>query len=96
MDFKIKIKCEKCKCSFELRPSEFVDRDDLSCPNCFQKLDQEVFSHLKAGLIELSQVPDIIPEDYSMFSVDTEQSPKFQLKVKEYDWLSDRFGRSKD
>lgn len=85
MDFKISIKCEKCKCAFELRPGEFADRDALICPNCGQELEPSIFVHLKNGLFELSQVPDVIPEDGNPFSLDPQKVPKFYLAVKEYD-----------
>lgn len=88
MDFKIVIKCERCKCIFELRPGEFVDCDTLSCPNCTQELEPSVFSHLKTGLFELSQVPDTIPEDGNPFSLDPQKEPKFSLRVKEYSIFS--------
>lgn len=84
MDFKVVIKCEQCKCTFELRPGEFADRDTLLCPNCAQKLDSSVFAHLKAGIFELSQVPDMIPEGSNPFSSDPQKEPGFSLKVKEY------------
>lgn len=84
MDFKILIKCERCKCSFELRPVEFAARDRLQCVNCGQELDQEVFSHLKSGLIELEKVPDIVPFGAARLSLNGEEKPEFSLQVKEY------------
>lgn len=88
MDFKIAIKCERCKCAFELRPGEFADRNTLSCPNCAQEFDQSVFIHLKSGLFELSQVPDTIPEGGNPFSLDPQKEPRFSIKVKEYSIFS--------
>lgn len=88
VDFKVSIKCEKCKCAFELRPGEFADRDTLSCPNCGQELDSSVFVHLKTGIFELSQVPDRIPEDGDLFSLDPQKKPRFSLQVKEHSIFS--------
>lgn len=75
MDFKIKIKCQLCKCRFELRPREFAGRESISCPNCGQKLDDSVYAHLQTGIIELAQVPSDIPEH---------DIPLFSLKLKEF------------
>lgn len=95
MDFKILIKCEKCKCSFELRPVDFSDRENLSCPNCGQELEQSAFVHLKTGLVELSKVPDVIPEEANAFSLAPEEKPQFSLSVKEYNIYIEHFGRDK-
>lgn len=84
MDFKIVITCEKCKCSFELRPSMFADKKSLLCANCGQELEQEVFSHLKTGLIELSKVPDVIPENSDPLTFDPQKRPRFSIHVKEF------------
>ena len=89
MDFKVEIKCEKCKCSFEFRPGEFVDRDAMSCPNCGQELDPSVFSHLKTGILELAQVPDMIPDDWELFPSAPQKELKFSLQVKGYHPFSD-------
>lgn len=84
MDFKVAIKCEVCKCTFELRPVEFKDRDAIACPNCGLGLDQSVFSHLRSGIVELAKVPDRVPEDADPFSEDKSKEPQFSLSVKEY------------
>ncbi len=93
MDFKIVIKCEKCRCSFELRPSGFSDRESLRCVNCGQELEQEAFSHLKAGLIELSKVPDVIPEKSKQISSAFQETSNFSIHVKEYSELIDLLGK---
>lgn len=82
MDFKITIRCEKCSCSFELRPSAFVDKDNLHCVNCGRMLNQEVFSHLKTGVIELAEVPDVVPKGASVLPFGDGQIPEFYLGIK--------------
>ena len=32
MDFKIELTCHKCKCSCELRPTDFSERESMECP----------------------------------------------------------------
>lgn len=84
MDFKVVIKCERCKCAFELRPGNFVGRETLSCPNCSQEFDQSVLDHLEKGLFEFAQVPQTIPEDADMFGIVLGKKPRFSIDVKEY------------
>lgn len=96
MDFKISIKCEKCRCVFELRPAKFADREILSCPNCGQEMDNSVFSNLKNGLLALSQVPDVIPEDASAFAKDGENYQGFSFQIKEYNFYNDLLGKTRD
>ena len=84
MEFKVKIKCELCKCKFELRPREFEDKESLSCPNCGQKLDNSVYAHLRNGIVEFSQVPDQIPKNANPFSSNPAQKPLFSFRVAEF------------
>lgn len=84
MDFKIEITCHGCKCKFQLRPINFSDKNSLSCPNCGNEIDGDIFSHLRTGVKELSLVPDIFPEDSAMFSLDYNHQPRFSFEVKEY------------
>lgn len=80
MDFKIKIKCKKCLCSFELRPVDFKQREFEECPNCGQRLPDDVYQNLKTGVITLGSVPETIPEDSDFFST----NKQFELTVQSY------------
>lgn len=75
MDFKLKIKCEDCGCTFELRSTQFKLRDTLECPNCGNMLPDDVFQNLKTGIIALNNVPDHteIPVDANPFDAKTHQ-----------------------
>lgn len=96
MVFKVSVKCEKCKCAFELRPVEFVDREELACPNCGQLLEESVFHHLKSGLIELSKVPDTVPKGASYLPFGEGPYPEFKIEVKEYNAFVEHFGKDEN
>ncbi len=89
MDFKVEIRCEQCKCAFELRPKDFLDRESLACPNCASPLPQDIYDHLRSGIKELALVPETIPENSDFFSLEAENQPKFSLRVKEYNTMLD-------
>ena len=81
VDFKIDIFCNKCKCSYELRPTEFKDRAAMECPNCGQAFPAEVYKHLKIGVTELGMISESIcaePES-AFFSEEL-----FTVRVKGY------------
>jgi len=43
MDFKVSIKCEKCKCVFELRPNGILRGGHaLSCSDCAKRYSKEI------------------------------------------------------
>ena len=46
MDFKIELVCNKCKCAFELRPTDFRERTSMECPNCGQTFPSGIYSKL--------------------------------------------------
>ena len=86
MDFKVGIKCMKCRCSFELRPESFKIRDSLECPNCGQMFPKDVYEKLKAGVTALGEVPEQLPEDSDCLSLPAEG---FSLQVSEYSDIAD-------
>ena len=92
MDFKVLISCEKCKCSFELRPEAFKNRTSMECPNCGQAFPVDVYEQLKAGVIALGNVPECI-------ETDTGTAPNgslFTVRVKSYGMMHDLFGASEN
>jgi len=62
MDFKIKIKCHKCMCKFELRP-ESINCTKIICPNCTSEVKPEYSAHILNGIRELSLVPESYSDD---------------------------------
>ena len=71
MDFKISVYCQRCECSFELRPKEFKECADMECPNCGQAFPSDVYAKLKTGVIALGNVPEFLEEEHpdSLFTV---------------------------
>mgnify|MGYP000224832783 FL=1 len=63
MDFKIELVCNKCKCAFELRPTDFRERTSMECPNCGQTFPSGIYSKLKSGIVLLGEVPKTITEN---------------------------------
>lgn len=63
MDFKIELACHKCKCSCELRPTDFSERESMECPNCGQVLPADIYAKLKSGIVLLGEVPKTITEN---------------------------------
>lgn len=88
MDFKVKILCDDCKCSFELRPHDFKQRENIECPNCGNKLPDDVFSNLKIGITALGAVPEKTPLLDGMFRLG-EDTHQFCLSVESYSFISD-------
>ena len=98
MDFKIELVCNKCKCAFELRPTDFRERTSMECPNCgqtfpsgiYSKLKSGIYSKLKSGIVLLGEIPEVIKEDEDYPLADT----LFTAHVKSFDALHDLFGGS--
>lgn len=92
MDFKIEISCQKCKCSFELCPTDFKDRATMECPNCGQAFPAKAYSHLKSGVVELGKVQEYVCEN--------EENPYsenlFLARVKSYGTLHSLFDRDEN
>ena len=63
MDFKIELTCHKCRCSCELRPTDFSERESMECPNCGQALPADIYAKLKSGIVLLGEVPEKITEN---------------------------------
>ena len=82
MDFKIELVCNKCKCAFELRPTDFRERTSMECPNCGQTFP--------SGIVLLGEIPEVIKEDEDYPLADT----LFTAHVKSFDALHDLFGGS--
>lgn len=79
MDFKVKITCLACGCSFELRPSDKMNLPDvISCPNCGQEVPKSIADHLKSGLSELALIPFKVSD--SEDSILTKQGFHFDVK----------------
>ena len=77
MDFKIKIECCHCHCSFGLRPGSYQTRDEIACPNCGNQLPAEVVKQINIGLEALAKVPETITDNE-----ETDFVPKhFKLEV---------------
>ena len=87
MKFWVRIDCGKCKGQFELGPKDFKPRDSCGCPNCGTLLPDDVYQHIKAGILEFSAVPEMFPESSNPFFGET-----FYVSIKE----CDLFGRHTD
>lgn len=84
MEFKVQIKCESCKCCFEIRPAKFNAKDALSCPNCGASVPDDIADKLRAGIAALGSVPSEFPDGAaSSFS-------GFSFDVKEFSDLRDK------
>ena len=90
MDFKIELVCNKCKCAFELRPTDFRERTSMECPNCGQTFPSGIYSKLKSGIVLLGEIPEVIKDDEEYPLADT----LFTAHVKSFDALHDLFGGS--
>lgn len=84
MDFKIKITCHKCKCSFEIRSATFAVRDVISCPNCRKPLPAQISERLITAISALSEIPETYPENSNIFDSNIEYS----LSMEETDSFS--------
>lgn len=77
MEFKVQIKCESCKCCFEIRPAKFNAKDALSCPNCGASVPDDIADKLRAGIAALGSVPSRFPKEdcvsYRGFSFDVKE-----------------------
>lgn len=85
MDFKILVSCEKCRCSFELRPEFFRDRPSAECPNCGLAFPADVYEQLKAGVVALGNVPEFVKKDNGT----EDKEPLFTVRVKSYGVMHD-------
>lgn len=63
MDFKIQIKCGKCRCKFEIRPGFLEDDDRISCPCCSTAIPDDITKDIIAGTARLGRIPDQITSD---------------------------------
>lgn len=81
MDFKVCIKCNCCRCSFELLGPYIKEHQKLECPNCKQSFPQELFEKLKVGMINLYDAPAEVFVETDPFS---QQDSGFKLSVKEW------------
>lgn len=79
MDFKIKIKCHKCMCKFELRP-ESINCTKIICPNCTSEVKPEYSAHILNGIRELSLVPESYSDDEELIYPQT----GFSFEVQHY------------
>lgn len=91
MDFKVKVSCEKCECSFELRPDSFKSRPSMECPNCGQAFPADVYEDLKAGVTALGNVPEFIGDGEN--SLD---QGRFSVCIKSYGVMNNLFGDAND
>lgn len=73
MYFKVRINCELCGCDFALCPFQFKDRAEFACPNCGQRLGDDVSAHLRAGLSEFALIPNRM-KDGGKFSLSVDAS----------------------
>ena len=85
MDFKILVSCEKCNCSFELRPEFLKDRPSAECPNCGLAFPDDVYEQLKVGVAALGSVPECVQKDAG--AADKERL--FTVRVKSYGVMHD-------
>lgn len=77
MDFKIRIECCVCHCSFDLRPGSYQTRNEIACPNCGNQLPADVVKQINIGIEALAKVPEAITENEK-----TDFLPKyFKLEV---------------
>jgi hypothetical protein len=79
MDFKLKISCNKCHCSFELRP-DYFERSEISCPNCSSKVSDEYATHIINGIREFSIVPSSYSDDESANSLISNSGFSFEIQ----------------
>lgn len=92
MDFKVVISCEKCQCSFELRPEDFKDRLSMECPNCCQAFPVEIYKQLRTGIVALGNVPEYISDDGN----DLGEEQLFTVRVKSFGIMNNMFGKTDD
>lgn len=90
MDFKIEIMCQRCCCSFELRPVEFKQRTSAECPNCGQAFPEEVYTKLRTGVTTLGD----IEEHVSASSDNPFSEGLFSMRVKSFGTLHDLYDNS--
>lgn len=87
MDFKLTIKCQDCRCSFELRPYKFKARDSMRCPNCDSQIPDDVFQNIKTGIESMGEIP--VAEPLDMYK------PPFTVSIEKFSDVSDMFINSK-
>lgn len=69
MDFKVKVKCENCRCKFEIRPGFLPSGKQISCPCCYTPLPSHVSDKIASGLKSFADVPENV--DGFLISVDS-------------------------
>ena len=84
MEFKVQIKCESCKCCFEIRPAKFNAEAAISCPNCGASVPDDIADKLRSGIAALGGVPGRFPKD------DFKTNTGFSFEVKEIPLMSDK------
>lgn len=92
MDFKVKVLCEKCECSFELRPDYFKNRPSMECPNCGQAFPADIYEYLKTGVTALRNVPEFIGDGENSL----DQSNRFSVCIKNHGIMHNLLGGEKD
>lgn len=73
MDFKITLKCEACRCSFELRPKKFKRREEMFCPNCGAQMPDDMLQHINSGIENLGEISTPDPFNF--------QKPQFSASI---------------
>lgn len=58
MDFKVKFKCDNCRCKFEIRPGFLPAGKQISCPCCCTPLPSYVSDKIASGLKNFADVPE--------------------------------------
>ncbi len=61
---KAKITCKKCDAEFVLTGRHIGSKDSIACPNCDNKISQEIFNLIKIGLSSLEQAHDALGSQY--------------------------------
>lgn len=60
MDFVVLVTCNDCGCSFELNGTSASKTAPISCPNCFQPIDNANCNSLRKSISSLSEFPTSI------------------------------------
>lgn len=58
MDFKVKFKCDNCRCKFEIRPGFLPAGKQINCPCCCTPLPSYVSDKIASGLRSFADVPE--------------------------------------
>ncbi len=57
MDFKVKVKCSKCLCVFELRPKHLSSEKKFACPCCRTPFSDQLNDNVLHGMEAFSHLP---------------------------------------